>query len=113
MKRRVYFLLTHISLIAIVLSLITVSFIFYKGFEKQIFNDLEIVAHLYADLEPKTIDVIETDTFLKDNIRVSIIDTEGTVVYDNNAAIGSMGNHSDREEIKEALKIIRNKFYKD
>ena len=104
MKRRVYFLLTHISLIAIVLSLITVSFIFYKGFEKQIFNDLEIVAHLYADLEPKTIDVIETDTFLKDNIRVSIIDTEGTVVYDNNAAIGSMGNHSDREEIKEALK---------
>ena len=103
MKRRVYFLLTHISLIAIILSLITVSFIFYKGFEKQIFNDLEIVAHLYADLEPETIELIEKDTFLKDNIRVSIIDTSGTVIYDNNAVIGSMGNHSDREEVKEAL----------
>ena len=104
MKKRVYFLLTHISLIAIILSLLTVSFIFYKGFEKQIFNDLEIIAHLYADLDLETIDDIEEDTFLKNNIRVSLINAEGTVIYDNNAPIGSMDNHADREEIKEALK---------
>lgn len=104
MKRRVYFLLTHISLIAIILSLLTVSFIFYKGFEKQIFNDLEIIAHLYADLDLETINGIEEDNFLKNNIRVSVINADGTVIYDNNAPIGSMDNHSDREEIKEALK---------
>lgn len=103
MKRRVYFLLTHISLIAIILSLLTVSFIFYKGFEKQIFNDLEIVAHLYADLDLETINKIESDNFLKNTIRVSVIDSQGKVIYDNNAPIGSMGNHLDREEIKEAL----------
>ena len=103
MKRRVYFLLTHISLIAIVLSLLTVSFIFYKGFEKQIFNDLEIIAHLYSDLNLETINNIEDDTFLKNNIRVSVIDKEGTVIYDNNASIGRMDNHLGREEIKEAL----------
>lgn len=104
MKRRIYFLLTHISLIAIILSLLTASFIFYKGFEKQIFNDLEIVAHLYADLDRETINGIEKDNFLKNNIRVSVIDADGTVLYDNNAPIGSMDNHSDREEIREALK---------
>ena len=102
MKRRVYFLLTHISLIAIILSLLTVSFIFYKGFEKQIFNDLEIVAHLYADLDLEIINDIEEDKFLTNNIRVSVIDGDGTVVYDNNALIGSMDNHSDRVEVKEA-----------
>ena len=104
MKRRVYFLLTHISLIAIILSLLTVSFIFYKGFEKQIFNDLEIIAHLYADLDLETINSIESDNYLKNRIRISVIDAEGNVIYDNNATIGSMGNHSDREEIKEAIK---------
>ena len=103
MKRRVYFLLTHISLIAIILSLLTVSFIFYKGFEKQIFNDLEIVAHLYAELDLETINEIETDNFLKHQIRVSVINSEGIVIYDNNAAIGNMGNHSDREEIRAAV----------
>lgn len=103
MKKRVYLLLSHISLIAIILSLLTVSFIFYKGFERQIFNDLEIIAHLYADLDVETICEIEDDTFLTNNIRVSVIDADGTVIYDNNAAIGSMNNHSDRKEIKEAF----------
>ena len=51
MKKRVYLLLTQISMLAILCSLITISFVFYKGFEKQVFNDLEIIAHLYADLD--------------------------------------------------------------
>ena len=103
MKKRVYLLLTQISMLAILCSLITISFVFYKGFEKQVFNDLEIIAHLYADLDLETINRIEEDVFLTKNIRVSVIDAEGTVIYDNNAVIGSMYNHSDREEVKEAL----------
>ncbi len=102
MKKRVYLLLTQIALLAILCSLITISFVFYKGFEKQVFNDLEIIAHLYADLDMETIDSIEEDVFLTNNIRVSVIDADGTVIYDNNAVIGSMNNHSDREEVKEA-----------
>lgn len=104
MKKRVYFLLSHISLIAIILSLLTVSFIFYKGFETQVFNDLEIIAHLYADLDLETINNIGEDNFLTNNVRVSVISADGTVIYDNNASIGSMNNHSDREEIREASK---------
>ena len=102
MKKRVYLLLTQISLLAILCSLVTVAFVFYKGFEKQVFNDLEIIAHLYADLDLETINSIEKDVFLTNNIRVSVIDEKGTVIYDNNAVIGNMNNHSDREEVKEA-----------
>ena len=102
MKKRVYLLLTQISLLAILCSLVTIAFVFYKGFEKQVFNDLEIIAHLYADLDLETINSIEEDVFLTNNIRVSVIDEKGTVIYDNNAVIGNMNNHSDREEVKEA-----------
>ena len=102
MKKRVNLLLTQISLLAIISSLLTVAFIFYKGFEKQVFNDLEIIAHLYADLDLDIIGSIGDDVFLTKNIRVSVIDQEGTVIYDNNAPIGGMDNHSDREEVMEA-----------
>lgn len=102
MKKRVNLLLTQISLLAIISSLLTVAFIFYKGFEKQVFNDLEIIAHLYADLDLDIIGSIGDDVFLTKNIRVSVIDQDGTVIYDNNAPIGGMDNHSDREEVMEA-----------
>ena len=46
---------------------------------------------------------IENNDYLKKNIRVSVVTPEGSVIYDNNANIGTMGNHADREEIKEAL----------
>ena len=36
-------------------------------------------------------------------IVATTVNAEGKVIYDNNAPIGSMNNHSDREEIKEAL----------
>lgn len=104
MKKRVYILLTQISLLAILCSLLTIVFVFYKGFQKQVFNDLEIIAHLYADLDMEMIHTIEDDEFLTENVRVSIIGADGTVIYDNNAAIGDMDNHSDREEVMEAQK---------
>ena len=35
--------------------------------------------------------------------RVTWVDEEGTVLYDNQASAAGMGNHADREEIREAL----------
>lgn len=103
MKKRVYLLLVKIASIAILLSVILVSLIFYKGFEKQTFLDLETTAHLYAALDTDSISQAEEDSFLKNHIRVSIINPEGEVLYDNNALVGNMDNHAGREEIREAL----------
>lgn len=103
MRKKVYVLLVEIATIAILSVLATVSLIFYKGFEAQIFNDLETTAHLYANLDLEAINSMEEDSYLRNSIRISIVDKDGTVLYDNNAAIGNMDNHADREEIKEAL----------
>ena len=102
MKKKVYLLLVEIASIAILLSLITVSAIFYRGFESQVFFDLESSAHLYAALDIETIRAMEEDDFLTSSMRVSIIDKDGKVLYDNNAPIGNMDNHAQREEVKEA-----------
>ena len=66
------------------------------------FFDLESSAHLYAALDIETIRAMEEDDFLTSSMRVSIIDKDGKVLYDNNAPIGNMDNHAQREEVKEA-----------
>lgn len=99
MKKRVYLLLVQIASLAFLCSLIAITVIFSKGFEKQVFRDLEIVAHLYADLDEEIIRDMGTDLFLTKNIRISLIAEDGTVLYDNDAEMGNMDNHSGREEV--------------
>lgn len=107
MKRKLYFVLVEIATLAIIATLVCVSILFYIGFEKQVLNDLELTTQTYSLLSPDRIKEMEKNDFLKKNIRVSIITPEGEVIYDNNANIGEMDNHLDREEIKEALESGR------
>ena len=39
----------------------------------------------------------------REHLRMTLIDENGKVVFDNVAEVGSLGNHMDREEIREAL----------
>ena len=103
MKRKLYFVLVEIATLAIIATLLCVSFLFYIGFEKQVLSDLELTTQTYSLLSIDQIKYMENNEYLKKNIRVSIITPEGEVIYDNNANIGEMDNHLDREEIKEAL----------
>jgi len=103
MKRKLYFVLVEIATLAIIATLLCVSFLFYIGFEKQVLSDLELTTQTYSLLSVDQIKDMENNEYLKKNIRISIITPEGEVIYDNNANIGEMDNHLDREEIKEAL----------
>ena len=103
MKKKVNILLMLIASLAILLSLVCVSFVFYKAFEKQIMSDLEITAQIYKQISVEQISEIEQDESIKNTIRVSIISPKGEVIYDNNALVGAMDNHADREEIRETI----------
>ncbi len=103
MRKKLYIVLVEIATLAILVTLICVSVLFYLGFEKQVLSDLELTTRTYSMLSLEQIEKMETNEYLQKNIRVSIITPEGKVIYDNNANIGKMGNHLDREEIIEAL----------
>lgn len=38
-----------------------------------------------------------------ENYRLTLIQSDGTVLYDNMADVSTLENHSDREEIREAM----------
>ena len=103
MKKRLYVVLVEIASLAIMLTLLCVSILFYIGFEKQVLNDLELTTQTYSLLTLDQIKEMENNEYLKKNIRISIVTPDGEVIYDNKSNIGTMDNHSDREEIKEAL----------
>lgn len=103
MKKKLYMVLVEIASLAILLTIVCVSVLFYKGFEKQVLGDLELITETYSLLSLEQIQEMENNEYLQKNIRVSIVTPGGEVIFDNNANIGKMGNHLDREEIKEAL----------
>lgn len=45
----------------------------------------------------------ELMTYFPDDVRVTLIDADGTVAYDSESSAGEMENHLDRPEIKECL----------
>lgn len=103
MKKKLYIVLIEIASLAIIVTLVCISVLFYIGFEKQVISDLELITQTYSLLSADRIKDMESNEYLKKNIRVSVITPDGEVIYDNNADIGEMDNHLDREEIKEAL----------
>ena len=68
---------------------------FYKYFENQIFSELENECD-YLSLLPNFEDV-------KTENRITIIDFQGNVIFDNQTNPATMENHASREEVVEAM----------
>ena len=107
MKRKINTRLVLIAILAVLASTISTTIVYYSLFQRQIRNDLSVSAKLLkdthyfetSDINPDNID-LSTDI---SELRVTWVDTDGTVLYDNDASTTALGNHSDRPEIQEAF----------
>lgn len=107
MKRKINLRLVLIAILAILATTVSITIVYYSIFQKQVRKDLSVSAKLLKDThyfetnlkEPEGID-LSTDI---EELRVTWIDSDGTVLYDNDAAAGILGNHADRPEIREAF----------
>ena len=82
MKKKLYVVLVEIASLAILLTIICVSILFYKGFEKQVLSDLELITETYSLLSLEQIQEMENNAYLQKNIRVSIVAPAGDVIFD-------------------------------
>ncbi|MDO4467269.1 MAG: ATP-binding protein [Bacillota bacterium] len=107
MKSKINSRLVGISILAIVSTVIGITLIYYNLFQTQIRQDLSISAKLLKDTHYFESVNINTDTInLSTDItelRVTWIDTDGTVLYDNDASTQSLSNHMNRPEIQDAF----------
>ena len=107
MKSKINIRLVGIAILAVIATVIGITIIYYSLFQKQIRADLSVSAKLLKDthyFESVNIDIDEIDLSTDLNeLRVTWIDEDGTVLYDNDASAELLSNHNDRPEIQEAF----------
>lgn len=107
MKSKINKRVAGIALIAIIATLIGTTIIYYRLFQSQVRSDLFVSAKLlkdtrYFESENTDIEKIDLSTDIE-KLRVTWIDTEGKVLYDNDLDADHLGNHIDRPEIQQAF----------
>lgn len=106
MKRKINLRFVLIAVLAILATTISIIVAYYSLFQKQVKDDLKVSAKLLKDTHYfELIQVDESQIDLstgKDELRVTWIGPDGTVLYDNDASVTELENHADRPEILEA-----------
>lgn len=91
------------SVLTLLASLVLVLGVLFGAFENQIEKELKSEAGYIAyTIENGDMDFF--NRFSDSGKRVTLINPNGEVIADTEADAGKMDNHSDREEVKEALK---------
>lgn len=77
--------------------------LFYSMLLGQIFDDLKANTHVIANMDYKELPLTFEEQLGEDGLRITLVDSDGTVLYDSVEDAANMENHAGRPEIKEAL----------
>ena len=103
MKKKLYSRMTSISVAMMLLTMCITVVVFHGLFSEQVMEDLKNHVHILKSTEA-VLEYVEKDFDPQiDNLRITVIDSDGMVIYDSNADIGTMENHGNRPEVHEAL----------
>ena len=107
MKSQINKRLVGIAILAVLATVAGTTIIYYGLFQKRVRADLSVSAKLLRDthyFESVNIDIYDIDLSTDiEELRVTWIAEDGTVLYDNDASAESLTNHNDRPEIQEAF----------
>ena len=91
------------SIVAVVVAISFILFVFYRYFEARIMETIKSE----ADMLEAGVENVGEDYFdgfsSSGTTRITWIAADGTVLYDSRADVAQMDNHSSREEVVEAL----------
>lgn len=103
MKKKINKKMILIATVTILLTMVLITVVYYDLFRKQVLEDLKSYGLLLSNCS--TVEEIEKNGAPVDSdLRLTLIDSEGQVLYDNEADSVAMGNHSSRPEIQKAMK---------
>ena len=105
MKKRIYLHFLLIAAIAILMTLTFSMVVSYEMIRDQVHEEIQAYAYLLQDVFSEENPDWEKLTNIKteDELRITVIQNDGSVIYDNYADTSQMDNHSGREEIQQAL----------
>lgn len=96
------------AVFAILLTLLCALFVFYGVYRKQVIGDLKADAlvmknmHIFDDISDLHPDAYDLNP---DTLRITVVNANGSVIFDSNADSSAMDNHESRPEIYMAAKV--------
>ena len=99
MKKRIFSSMLTLTLISLLVCSVTLCAVFYVQLSSSVQNEVrERATMLGAAVTPENYDSLNIE-----DMRLTIIAPDGTVLYDNNQNAAALPNHSDRKEVSDAL----------
>lgn len=107
MKKKINIRFIMIAALAIVVTALSAMLVYYNILKEQVFGDLKAYAHVIELLNIDDLAAeIEKDPYnpIDDDLRITLIGTDGEVLYESLLNKDEMDNHNERPEIIEARK---------
>ena len=103
MEEKITLHLFYMGLISALLAALCAGFVFFETFQAQVEQDLQqqagIICAAYESMDdPRDLSIISVE-----ELRITLVDPDGNILYDNEADSQTMANHLDRPEIRNAL----------
>ncbi len=115
MKRKINIRLVGMSVVVVIATVLCMTFVFYGLFQRQVRSDMRVNAELLRasgifdrdsaedEIGSGLFEWLESDTGETESLRVTWIDADGTVLYDNDTDASLLENHSARPEFQDAV----------
>ncbi|MBE6816552.1 MAG: two-component sensor histidine kinase [Ruminococcaceae bacterium] len=103
MKRKLILSLFYMGLIAALISVVATVFVYQNTMRAEVRENLENELRLLQVSYNKLHSPQELQEFASEDLRITLIDTDGKVLFESAADAEKMENHLDRPEIIEAI----------
>lgn len=103
MKKRINLRLILIGTISIILTSVVIILIFYNLFQTRVQEDLKLDGYLLKQTYSKLTGTEDLKNINTNQLRITLISQDGTVLYESDTDAEQMENHLDRPEIVQAL----------
>jgi two-component system phosphate regulon sensor histidine kinase PhoR len=102
MKKKIFKNIALVSSACILLTGLLLCLVFYFQLGDVVRTELKNRANAFTELSHEAVQNSLSDTATSD-IRITLVASNGAVVFDNTADVATLESHADRTEIKEAL----------
>ncbi len=103
MKKKIHIQFMLITAIAILSTVFFSLWVSYDMIKDQVMEEIRSYAFLLRDIHANEKIAWESFDSIQDELRITVIESDGKVVYDNYVDKAQMDNHAGREEIQEAV----------
>lgn len=103
MKKKIHIHFMLITAIAILSTVIFSLWVSYDMIKDQVMEEIRSYAFLLRDINANASISWESFDSIQDELRITVVEEDGSVIYDNYADKAQMDNHAGREEIQKAL----------